>query len=191
MIRAPLAVLAFASLFLSACADEQPADPAPSPTPEESATGEPVSILRPDVEEPGAIVPIEPVNVTLPFLEGAELSDAALEELAAILESRAVKEGGAITLGGHSDAGGNDAVNQRVSQQRADAVKDWLVEQGIAEARITTIAFGEQNPLAPNALPDGSPDEKGRAANRRVELKVAPPSPSAEPTPDPETMPAG
>lgn len=190
MTRPLLAALAFAPLLLAACADEQPAGPAASPTPQESATGEPVSILRPDVEEPGAIVPVEPVSVTLPFLEGAELSDAALEELVAVLESRAVKEGGAITLGGHSDAGGNDAVNQRVSQQRADAVKDWLVEQGIAETRITTIAFGEQNPVAPNALPDGSPDEKGRAANRRVELKVAPPPISAGPAPDPETMPA-
>lgn len=191
MTRPTMATLAFAPLLLAACTDEQPAGPAESPNPQESATGEPVSILRPDVEEPEAIVPIEPVRVTLPFPEGAELGGAALEELAAVLESRALKEGGAITLGGHSDAGGNDAVNQRISQQRADAVKNWLVEQGIAEARITTIAFGEQNPVAPNALPDGSPDEEGRAANRRVELKVAPPSGPARPTADPEATPAG
>ena len=36
------------------------------------------------------------------------------------------------------------------------------------------IAVGEQNPIAPNALPDGEPNEPGRARNRRVELEIAP-----------------
>ena len=60
----------------------------------------------------------------------------------------------------------------RASMARAEAVRDWLVENGADAERITTIAFGEQNPIEPNALPDGSPNEEGRAANRRVELTI-------------------
>ena len=51
-------------------------------------------------------------------------------------------------------------------------MRDWLVDSGVDEARISLIAFGEQNPVAPNARPDGSPDPVGRAANRRVEIEV-------------------
>ena len=72
----------------------------------------------------------------------------------------------------------------RASQERAEAVRDWMIENGIADERITIIAFGEQNPAAPNALPDGSPNEEGRAANRRVEIEVA----TSEPAP-PEKAP--
>jgi OOP family OmpA-OmpF porin len=71
------------------------------------------------------------------------------------------------------------------SLARAEAVRDWLVENGVAEDRIRTIAFGEQNPIAPNARPDGTPDEDGRAANRRVEIEVLtrePPTIEDEPT---------
>ena len=67
-------------------------------------------------------------------------------------------EGGEIILRGHSDSGGSDDGNLRASQARAEAVRDWLVDNGIDSERITVIAFGEQNPAAPNALPDGSPN---------------------------------
>lgn len=180
-------------LMLAGCGsgDREPSpEPAASPSVEE--TGEAVSILRPDVEKPG-MVPLEPARLVVTFTEGAELDEAAKEELAKLLETRAMKEGGPITIGGHSDAGGNDAVNQRISQERADAVKAWLVAQGIDASRIRTIAFGEQNPIAPNASPDGEPDEVGRAANRRAEVlvdvpegaqKPAPQEPASQPSPN-------
>ena len=59
-----------------------------------------------------------------------------------------------------------------------------LIENGIDEERITIIAFGEQNPLAPNANPDGTPNERNRAANRRVEVHVALPGASEEAAPE-------
>ncbi len=63
-------------------------------------------------------------------------------------------------------------------------------ERGIAETRIEVIALGEQNPIEPNALPDGAPNEAGRAANRRVELSVLVPEndPAAKPTGEPATL---
>jgi outer membrane protein OmpA-like peptidoglycan-associated protein len=69
-----------------------------------------------------------------------------------------------LTIEGHTDASGSDAHNQTLSQQRADAVKAYLVADGIAEDRLQTKGFGESKPVADNAT------ELGRAQNRRVEL---------------------
>ncbi len=65
---------------------------------------------------------------------------------------------------GHCDATGSDAVNDRLSQQRAEAIVAALVEQGIAQARLTPVGKGSHSPIA-----DNSTDE-GRAKNRRVEF---------------------
>ncbi|BDI59689.1 OmpA family protein [Qipengyuania nanhaisediminis] len=139
-------------------------------------TGERTSILRPDVEaeQPLPSDPLDPLEVTIGFLEGgAALDTAARTALKRVLESGQLAEGGAITLRGHSDTGGSDAANMRVSQRRAEAVRDWLTERGVEADRFTIIAFGEQNPVEPNAHRDGTPNEDGRAANRRVELTIA------------------
>ncbi|GAA4046359.1 OmpA family protein [Parerythrobacter jejuensis] len=169
-------ILGLSSLALLACGDTTDADPTVVDDVEASpSTTEPVSIIRPDIEE-ARMVPLEPLALTISFgKSGDELDDTAVALLEDMLASRQFEAGGAITIGGHSDAGGDDAVNQRMSQSRADAVKAWLVGQDVPEDRITTIAFGEQNPVAPNALPDGEPNEPGRIANRRVEIRIAVP----------------
>lgn len=156
----------------------EPPDPEATPTPTAGAS-EPVSILRPDVEaeQDIPVVLLEPLDVTIGFPEGgSELDEAALAALAQVVASPQIERGGPITLRGHSDAGGNDSVNMRVSEQRAEAVRDWLIENGVDEERMTIIAFGEQNPVEPNAKRDGSPNEEGRAANRRVEIYVMVPA---------------
>ena len=48
----------------------------------------------------------------------------------------------------------------------------WLKDNGVDADRISLIVFGEQNPIEPNALPDGTPNAIGRAANRRVEIEI-------------------
>ena len=73
-----------------------------------------------------------------------------------------------IDVSGHTDSIGTDAVNQRLSDQRAQAVADYLSYQGIARARIATRGFGKQFPVAPNDT------DAGRAQNRRVEIKLSP-----------------
>lgn len=170
--------IAGAGLLLSACGSDAP-EPEPTPTP--TAEKSPVSILRPDVEQPPGSAELSPLATRVSFAEGgAELSESALAELATLRESPQVAAGGPITLRAHSDAGGSDAANMRASQARAAAVKDWLVEMGVDEDRIDVIAFGEQNPIEPNALPDGSPNEPGRAANRRVDVLVEMPRSDGE-----------
>lgn len=69
---------------------------------------------------------------------------------------------------GHTDSVGSDAYNQRLSEQRAQAVADYLASRGINPARIATRGYGETMPIASNDT------EQGRAQNRRVEVKIVP-----------------
>ncbi|HTM94888.1 MAG TPA: OmpA family protein, partial [Croceibacterium sp.] len=170
---------------LGAC--DNAAEPAPSPEPSEMVSASPsVSIIRPDVATPSAVVdlPPPPLMATIGFPDGgAELDEAARADLATVLASEQLAEGWPVVLRGHADTAGNDADNLAVSSRRAKAVANYLVDHGVAEDRIAVIALGEQNPAAPNAHLDGTPDEAGRAKNRRVVLTIERPgskSPSAK-----------
>lgn len=70
-----------------------------------------------------------------------------------------------VEISGHTDNVGSDATNKRLSEKRANAVRDWLVRQGIDGSRITAVGYGESNPIAPNNTPEG------REKNRRIEFK--------------------
>jgi len=72
---------------------------------------------------------------------------------------------------GHTDSKGDDAYNQKLSQQRAESVRKFLAAQG-ATLRMSTRGWGEKKPVAPNAKPDGKDDPEGRQKNRRVEITV-------------------
>jgi len=69
---------------------------------------------------------------------------------------------------GHTDSTGADAYNQTLSERRATAVADYLAGHGVQSARLGTRGFGESQPVASNETDDG------RAANRRVEIKIVP-----------------
>ncbi|MBX7482350.1 OmpA family protein [Qipengyuania qiaonensis] len=167
-IRTSLAIVAL-SLASGACEDRRS-----SSSSQDDVAVEKRSIFRPEfqVEPIEELRPSGSLETRILFPEGAELTEDARAELATVLASPQIAAGYTIVLRGHSDSGGNDEVNMRVSLARAEAVRDWLVENGVAPDRISVIAFGEQNPASPNALPDGSPDEDGRAVNRRVEIEV-------------------
>ncbi|HCH94669.1 MAG TPA: hypothetical protein DFK13_07430 [Erythrobacter sp.] len=171
-----------AATMLAGCKDDQPQPPSDADAPPEKR-----SIFRPEfqVEPIESFEPSGSLETTVEFPDGTELTEEGRAALATVLASPQNEEGGLIYLRGHTDSGGSDEANMRASLARAEAVRDWLVENGVAEDRIRTIAFGEQNPIAPNARPDGTPDEDGRAANRRVEIEVLtrePPMIEDEPT---------
>jgi outer membrane protein OmpA-like peptidoglycan-associated protein len=71
-----------------------------------------------------------------------------------------------ITIIGHTDSIGSDAYNQRLSEERARAVKDYLVSRGVAASRMTTVGRGESEPRDTNST------EAGRQLNRRVEILI-------------------
>jgi len=71
-----------------------------------------------------------------------------------------------IRISGHTDERGSDEYNLALGQRRAAAVKAYLVQHGIADARIETISYGEERPIA-----QGS-DEAAYAQNRRAEFEI-------------------
>lgn len=92
----------------------------------------------------------------------------ALGKLIAVLQSYPKA---AVLIEGHTDGKGNDQYNQRLSEQRANSVRQWLVEHGVATA-MTTRGWGKTRPIAPNTKPNGADDPEGRQKNRRVEITV-------------------
>jgi len=107
-----------------------------------------------------------PADVLFDFDKADIRSDAAsaLAQLATLI--RAYPSGSA-TLEGHTDSKGDDAYNQRLSEQRAGSVKRWLVErEGIDGGRLTPRGWGERKPVA------GNEDDAGRQRNRRVEVVI-------------------
>ena len=73
-----------------------------------------------------------------------------------------------IDVYGHTDSVGTDAYNMTLSQNRAQSVANYLSSRNVAAARIATQGFGESQPIASNET------EQGRAANRRVEIRIVP-----------------
>src|SRR6266704_1085240 len=73
-----------------------------------------------------------------------------------------------IEIAGHTDNVGGSDYNRQLSQRRASTVAQYLMSKGVTEPRIMTAAGGEEHPIASNST------EQGRAANRRVEVTLAP-----------------
>lgn len=67
---------------------------------------------------------------------------------------------------GHTDAVGSDAANQKLSQQRAESVRTYLISQRVAKTRLVAKGYGEAKPIADNATPEGA------ETNRRVEFNI-------------------
>jgi OmpA-OmpF porin, OOP family len=109
-------------------------------------------------------------------------SDKLLGEVAAIVKEHPEIE--KIRIEGHTDSKGSKVANQLLSQQRANAVRDWLVKKGgIDKKRLDAKGFGQTKPIGDNAT------EAGREANRRVEFHIAKEK-SEEPAPATKTAPA-
>jgi outer membrane protein OmpA-like peptidoglycan-associated protein len=89
---------------------------------------------------------------------------AALAKLAVIIRANPK---GRTRIEGHTDSKGDDAYNQKLSERRAESVKNWLVaKEGIDGARLMTKGWGETKPIAPNDT------DANRQKNRRVEAIV-------------------
>ena len=71
-----------------------------------------------------------------------------------------------VTVEGHTDFKGSDNYNQKLSERRANAVRRYLVQKGIAPERIRVVGYGEKRPIADNKT------DEGRAINRRAEFEV-------------------
>lgn len=119
-------------------------------------------------EQRGMVITL---NGAVVFVTGkSELLPIAREKLSQV--AKALKDQGQppLRVEGHTDSTGSAADNRKLSQERAEAVKNHLVSEGYAAAKITTIGHGPDRPVADNTTPEG------RANNRRVEIIVNPKS---------------
>lgn len=109
----------------------------------------------------GTAVPVN--NLFFNFAESKLLPPSLpeLRRIAVIIKSRDLK----VELGGHTDIIGDDQQNQVLSEQRAAAVKEFLISEGCVAEKLITVGYGRSKPVAPNDT------DAGRAKNRRVELK--------------------
>ncbi|MCK0161307.1 OmpA family protein [Allomuricauda sp. F6463D] len=70
------------------------------------------------------------------------------------------------TVEGHTDSVGSESLNQKLSEERANSVRSFLIDKGISSSRLTAIGYGEAKPIATNNT------RAGRAQNRRVEINL-------------------
>lgn len=97
---------------------------------------------------------------------GSTLSSEGKAEVAALMTKFEGESVSSVVIAGYTDDSGDASFNQQLSEKRAEAVKAELVANGADPDKITTVGYGESNPIADNATRDG------RAKNRRVEIKV-------------------
>ncbi|WP_088698689.1 OmpA family protein [Halomonas campaniensis] len=104
---------------------------------------------------------LQDVNFRFDSAELTRPAKAVLDEIAKQL----VKNTSArVLLEGHTDSIGTDQYNLELSQRRIDSVKSYLVSKGFPSQNMRAVGYGESDPIATNATPEG------RALNRRVEL---------------------
>jgi OOP family OmpA-OmpF porin len=114
------------------------------------------------IPERGKTLVLEGVNFDF---NSDRLTAGSAETLDRVAASLVANPEVQIEVDGHTDAKGNDAYNQKLSQRRAEAVKAYLVGKGVNAGQLSAKGYGEKQPIASNDT------EEGRAQNRRVELK--------------------
>lgn len=122
---------------------------------------QPVTVIR-------RVILQESAGLVLFDFNRATLRPEAQRELTSVVREMQDNPQLAAEVIGHTDAVGTDTYNLGLSRRRADAVRSYLVSQGIAANRIQTRGLGESQPVAPNDTAEG------RARNRRVEVTLRP-----------------
>jgi outer membrane protein OmpA-like peptidoglycan-associated protein len=97
------------------------------------------------------------------------LSNVEIKNLVNIIKANSTMR---VEISGHTDSKGSAAYNQKLSEERAQAVVTRLIESGIDAKRMAAKGYGKTIPAAPNKYTDGSDDPEGRQLNRRVEFKI-------------------
>ncbi len=98
-------------------------------------------------------------------------AETTLQAIGAMVKEKAGAH--PVSIEGHTDSVGNDTYNQRLSEDRARAVQQWLVaHQFLSKERTRVEGFGKKRPVVPNSTPDGKDDPEGRQKNRRVEVAI-------------------
>jgi peptidoglycan-binding protein ArfA len=147
-----------------ASAPQSPASPpapqAPASPPAPAPAGGACTTLQADIT---ALLKT-PINFQT---DGFTLTPASQQQLTQIADKLKACPDPKVAVVGHTDSSGNDAINIPLSGNRAKAVGDYLVSQGVAGDRVTSKGVGSAEPIAPNNTP------AGKAQNRRVDITVS------------------
>jgi peptidoglycan-associated lipoprotein len=180
MMRASFPSILAAALFAAACGGSKPPEePAPEPTPAPVAEPAPVAVdssaemerrrreaeAAAAAERAKAIATDLATNINFDYDQSAirTADQGTLDRKAAILVAN---PGVTLRIAGHADERGSDEYNLALGQRRASSVKAYLVQHGIAEARVQTISYGEERPMAQGT------DESAYGQNRRAEFDI-------------------
>lgn len=96
----------------------------------------------------------------------AELVPSSLKTLNAAIAGLKLNPKAKIEVEGHTSSEGGDEYNQQLSEDRANSVRDYMIQKGIAAERLTAVGYGSSQPKGDNYT------EAGRRMNRRIELRV-------------------
>ena len=128
-------------------------------------TVEPAPMAEPEPEPVTEAVRVE-LDVKFDF-DKATIRQDAYDDIEVLADFMKQYDQTSTTVEGHTDSIGTDAYNQRLSMQRAESVRDALVNRyGVEANRLEAVGYGESRPVADNST------ELGRAINRRVEASV-------------------
>lgn len=129
------------------------------------AAPEPMAEPAPVAEEPAQVVRVE-LDVKFDF-DKAQVKEESYGDIKNLADFMNQYPQTNTTVEGHTDSVGTDTYNQKLSEKRASAVREVLVNQyGVEGQRVNAAGYGETQPVADNAT------ESGRAINRRVEAQV-------------------
>jgi outer membrane protein OmpA-like peptidoglycan-associated protein len=148
--------------------------PGRSPTAAPPPAQAPQSQPRPSPQAQAPNVPSAPMVLEgVTFESGsARLLSGSYVELDSIAKVLVANPNMRVEIGGHTDNAGSPADNQHLSSLRAEAVRNYLVVKGVPYQQVVARGYGATQPRTPDTSP------RGRAANRRVEIKPLPPGES-------------
>lgn len=150
-----------APVQVAAAPEPAPAPAYIAPAPVASVASAPVASVAPAPIAPPQKLVLEGVNFDF---DKATLRQEDVSDLDKNVEALKAWGDVNIEVAGHTDSMGSDAYNMKLSQLRAEAVRNFLISRGVSADRLTAKGYGESLPVADNAT------DEGRFKNRRVEL---------------------
>lgn len=154
--------------WTEACGKPKPkAKPKPAPKPVAAPEPAPVPVAPAPQPVKQKITLAKAEGVANFKVNSARLTPAGRAAVDEVIEElRGFDRVKSIVITGHTDSTGSAAYNQKLSERRAAAVRDYMISRGVNPALLTAIGAGEDQPIADNGT------KEGRAMNRRVEIEI-------------------
>ena len=154
------------------CPAKPVADMKPEPKPQPVPPPPPPPIVERHQELAARVVDRLTIHVNFDF-DKSNVKKTDDAELQKAIDFVRKYPGAKVELAGYTDGIGTEQYNQKLSERRAEAVKQYLINVGaVDKATITAKGYGKSSPIAPNKKENGKDNTEGRAENRRVEILI-------------------